>query len=168
MSGNLFSWSLQEQTTFYNVASYCGRLHYSGLCFAHCQDMHGIAPHGDFLLEHQVVCSDNICGNRLLSIILHPVVVVFVLRIAEICMVLLHMVLHTWLIQLHKRSFPHQLLLTKDQWNLQMSKLLFSDMVQLYFRLFQSQNVKRMKWLLFSDNLRVTDIIRRAVKSFEN
>ena len=129
--------------------------------------MHGIAPHGDFLLEHQVVCSDNIRGNRLLSIILHPVVVVFVLRIAEICMVLLHMVLHTWLIQLHKRSFPHQLLLTKDQWNLLMSKLLFSDMVQLYFRLFQSQNVKQMKWLLFSDNLRVTDIIRRAVKSFE-
>ena len=24
-----------------------------------------------------------------------------------------------------------------------------------------------MKWILFSDNLRVTDIIRRAVKSFE-
>ena len=120
-------------------------------------------------LEHaSLTNTSNMEENKqLLSIILHPVVVVFVLRIAEICMVLLHMVLHTWLIQLHKRSFPHQLLLTKDQWNLLMSKLLFSDMVQLYFRLFQSQNVKRMKWLLFSDNLRVTDIIRRAVKSFE-
>ena len=50
-------------------------------------------------MEHQVVCSHYIRGNRLLSIILHPVVVVFVLRIAEICMVLLHMVLHV-LIQL--------------------------------------------------------------------
>ena len=117
-------------------------------------------------------CSHEFCGDRLLYIILHPIMVVFttvvfVLRIAEICMVLLHMVLNTWLIQLHKRSFPHQLLLTKDQWNLLMSELLFSDMVQLYVRLFQSQNVKRMKWLIFSDNLRVTDIIRRAVKSFE-
>ena len=74
MSGSLFTRSLWkqlfprilwEQTTFYDSAPYYGRLHYTGLCFAHCQDMHGIAPHGDFLFEHQVVCSNNIRGNRL-------------------------------------------------------------------------------------------------------
>ena len=112
MSGSLFSQSLQEQITFYNSTSYCVCLHYSRLCFAYCLDMHGIAPHGDLLLEHQVVCSHNICGNKLFSIILHPIVVVFttvvfVLRIAEICMVLLCMVLHMCLIQLHKLPFPH-------------------------------------------------------------
>ena len=54
--------------------------------------------------------------------ILHPIVVVFTtvifvmvvfdLPIAEIFMVLLHMVLHT-LIQLQSLSFPHQLLFKK-------------------------------------------------------
>ena len=54
MSGSLFPRSLWKQlfprilwgqTTFYNSAPYNGRLHYSRLCFAHCRDMHGIAPH---------------------------------------------------------------------------------------------------------------------------
>ena len=36
-----------EQTTVYNSAPYCGRLPYSRLCFAHCRDMHSIAPHVD-------------------------------------------------------------------------------------------------------------------------
>ena len=50
-------------------------------------------------MERQVVCSLYIRGNRLLFIILYPIVVVFptvvfVMRIAEICMVLLRMVLH--------------------------------------------------------------------------
>ena len=34
------------QTTFYHSAPYNARLHYSRLCFAHCRDMRGIAPHG--------------------------------------------------------------------------------------------------------------------------
>ena len=42
------------------------------------------------------------------------------------------------------------------------SKILINDMVQHYLRLFRSQNVKRMKWLFFSDNFRKTDITRRA------
>ena len=42
----LFPRILWGQTTFYNSAPYNGRLHYSRLCFAHCRDMHGIAPHG--------------------------------------------------------------------------------------------------------------------------
>ena len=50
-------------------------------------------------MEHQVVCSHCIRGNRLLSTILYLIVVVFptvvfVMRNAEICMVLLQMVLH--------------------------------------------------------------------------
>ena len=50
-------------------------------------------------MEHQVVCSHYIRVNRLLFIILYPIVVVFptvvfVMPIAEICMVLLRMVLH--------------------------------------------------------------------------
>ena len=71
-------------------------------------------------MEHQVVCSHYIRGNRLLFIILYPIVVVFptvvfVMRIAEICMVLLHMVLHVLHMgqQLQSLSFPHQLLFKK-------------------------------------------------------
>ena len=44
-SCSLFQQYLWEQTTFYNSASYCGLLHYSHHCFAHCRDMLGIAPH---------------------------------------------------------------------------------------------------------------------------
>ena len=63
---------LWEQTTFYNSASYCGRLHYSHLCygrlcFAHCRDMHGMAPHlintliqlHKLILPHQLLLTND-------------------------------------------------------------------------------------------------------------
>ena len=46
IESGLFPQILREQTTFYNSTSYCGRLHCSRLCFALCQYMNGIAPHG--------------------------------------------------------------------------------------------------------------------------
>ena len=59
MSGSLFPQPFREQllqqilceqTTFYNSASYCACFHYSlwygRLRFAHCRDIHGVAPHG--------------------------------------------------------------------------------------------------------------------------